>query len=46
MWGHNDPAERIALRALAKGRDHAGAVLAIPQNINNFWLSALQGAVY
>lgn len=46
MWGHNDPAERIALRALAKGRDHAGAVRAIPQHIKNFWMSALQGAVY
>ena len=46
MWGHNDPAERIALRALAKGRDHEGAVRAIPQHIKNFWLSALQGAIY
>jgi tRNA pseudouridine13 synthase len=46
MWGHNDPAERIALRALAKGRDHEGAIRAIPQHIKNFWLSALQAAVY
>jgi len=46
MWGRNDLAERIALRALARGRDHQGAIRAIPQHVKNFWLSALQGAVF
>jgi tRNA pseudouridine13 synthase len=46
MWGRNDLAERIALRALARGRDHEGAIRAIPQHVKNFWLSALQGAVF
>ncbi|MBI1304834.1 MAG: tRNA pseudouridine(13) synthase TruD [Phycisphaera sp.] len=45
-WGRNDQAERIALRALARGRDHAGAVRAIPPHVKSFWMSALQGAVY
>lgn len=45
-WGHNDQAERIALRALARGRDASGAVRAIPGHMKNFWLSALQGAIY
>ncbi|MFM7051744.1 MAG: tRNA pseudouridine(13) synthase TruD [Planctomycetota bacterium] len=46
MWGRHDQAERIALRALAKGRDAAGAVRAIPNHIRDFWMSALQAAVY
>ncbi len=46
MWGRNDQAERIALRALAKGRDAAGAVRAVPAHTRSFWMSALQGAVY
>ncbi|MFZ9880945.1 MAG: tRNA pseudouridine(13) synthase TruD [Phycisphaerales bacterium] len=46
MWGRNDQAERIALRALAKGRDAAGAVRAVPAHVRDFWMSALQAAVY
>ena len=46
LWGRNDQSERIALRALARGRDAAGAVRAIPGHTKNFWLSALQGAVF
>ncbi len=46
LWGRHDQAERIAVRALARGRDAAGAVRAIPQHTKNFWLSALQGAVF
>ncbi len=45
-WGRHDQAERIALRALARGRDAEGAVRAIPQHMKDFWMSALQGAVY
>ena len=45
-WGRNDQAERIAVRALARGRDAEGAVRAIPQHMKDFWMSALQGAVY
>lgn len=45
-WGRNDQAERIALRALAKGRDPAGAVRAVPAHTRSFWMSALQGAVF
>jgi tRNA pseudouridine13 synthase len=46
LWGRNDQAERIALRALARGRDAAGAVRAVPAHTRSFWMSALQGAVY
>ncbi len=46
MWGRHDQAERIAVRALARGRDAAGAIRAIPAHTKNFWLSALQGAVF
>jgi tRNA pseudouridine13 synthase len=46
MWGRNDQAERIAMRALARGRDAQGAIRAIPGHIRSFWMSALQGAVY
>ena len=46
LWGRHDQAERIALRALARGRDAEGAVRAIPQHMKAFWMSALQGAVY
>lgn len=46
LWGRNDQAERIALRALAKGRDAAGAVRAVPAHTRSFWMSALQGAVF
>lgn len=46
LWGRNDQAERIALRALAKGRDAAGAVRAVPAHTKSFWMSALQGAVF
>ncbi|MEY4821674.1 MAG: tRNA pseudouridine synthase [Planctomycetota bacterium] len=46
IWGRNDQAERIALRALGRGRDAAGAVRAIPGHTRSFWMSALQGAVY
>ena len=45
-WGRHDPAERIALRALARGRDAERTVRAIPPHIKSFWMSALQGAVY
>lgn len=46
LWGRNDQAERIALRALAKGRDAAGAVRAVPAHTKSFWMSALQAAVF
>jgi tRNA pseudouridine13 synthase len=46
LWGRNDQAERIALRALAKGRDAAGAVRAVPSHTKSFWMSALQAAAY
>jgi tRNA pseudouridine13 synthase len=46
LWGRNDQAERIALRALARGRDAAGAVRAVPAHTRSFWMSALQAAVY
>ncbi len=46
LWGRNDQAERIALRALAKGRDAAGAIRAVPAHTRSFWMSALQAAVY
>ena len=46
LWGRNDQAERIALRALARGRDAAGAVRAVPAHMRSFWMSALQAAVY
>ena len=46
LWGRNDQAERIALRALARGRDAAGAVRAVPAHTRSFWMSALQGAVF
>ncbi len=45
-WRVHDPAELVAMRALARGRDAAGAVRAIPAHIKSFWMSALQGAVY
>ena len=45
-WGRNDQAERIALRALAKGRDPERAVRAVPAHTKSFWMSALQAAVY
>jgi tRNA pseudouridine13 synthase len=45
-WKMHDPAELVAMRALARGRDAAGAVRAIPAHIKSFWMSALQGAVY
>ena len=45
-WGQNDQAERIALRALAKGRDDERAVRAVPAHTKSFWMSALQAAVY
>ncbi|MEY3027650.1 MAG: tRNA pseudouridine synthase [Planctomycetota bacterium] len=46
LWGRNDQAERVALRALARGRDAAGAVRAVPAHTRSFWMSALQAAVY
>jgi len=45
-WGKNDQAERIALRALAKGRDAERAVRAVPAHTKSFWMSALQAAAY
>lgn len=45
-WGRNDQAERIALRALAKGRDAERSVRAVPAHTKSFWMSALQAAVY
>ncbi|MFM7260333.1 MAG: tRNA pseudouridine(13) synthase TruD, partial [bacterium] len=45
-WKVHDPAELVAMRALARGRDAAGAVRAIPTHIKSFWMSSLQGAVY
>ena len=45
-WKLHDPAELVAMRSLARGRDAAGAVRAIPAHIKSFWMSALQGAVY
>lgn len=45
-WGRNDRAERIAMQALVRGRDAAGAVRALPEYIKSFWISALQSAIF
>lgn len=45
-WKVHDPAELVAMRALARGRDAEGAVRAIPAHIKSFWMSSLQAAVY
>lgn len=45
-WGRNDRSERIALQALARGRDAAGAVRALPEYMKSFWVSALQSAIF
>jgi tRNA pseudouridine13 synthase len=45
-WKVHDPAELVAMRALARGRDAEGAVRAIPAHIKSFWMSSLQAAIY
>ncbi len=45
-WGRNDRSERIALQALVRGRDTAGAVRALPDYMKSFWVSALQSAIF
>lgn len=46
LWGRNDRAERIALRALAAGRSFGQAVAAIPRHMQTFWVSALQSSIF
>ncbi|MFO0893788.1 MAG: tRNA pseudouridine(13) synthase TruD [Phycisphaerales bacterium] len=46
LWSRADGAERAALRALASGRDARRACMAIDPDNRQFWISALQSAIF
>ena len=46
MWGRNDHAERSALRSLIAGKPHEHAVLSGGSIVRDFWIAALQSAVF
>lgn len=46
LWGRNDHAERSALRCLVQGRSPERAVLSGGGIVRDFWIAALQSAVF
>lgn len=46
LWHRGDRAERAALRALASGASPARAVRAVARDDRDFWISALQSAIF
>lgn len=46
LWSRNDRAESSALRSLRQGKSAKSAVLAVGKHGLNFWVSAVQSAIF